>query len=295
MRHSISRIPSRRQPGAANGFSGSRDVALKTGPTGNHALTSDTKPSMSPKPSTIELVGVTKCFGSLVALEQTDLVFEAGKTTILIGPSGCGKSTILRLIVGLLQPTGGRVRFEDRMLSSDTILSLRRRMGYVIQEGGLFPHLTARQNILLLATHLRQPQEEMCARLAELCELTRLASGALSRYPLELSGGQRQRVSLIRALMLRPDVLLLDEPLAALDPMVRATLQMELKAIFQQICQTVIFVTHDLAEAAWLGDRIVLLREGRVVQSGTFAALREQPATSFVSEFINAQRKLALV
>jgi osmoprotectant transport system ATP-binding protein len=228
-------------------------------------------------------------------LEQTDLVFEAGKTTILIGPSGCGKSTILRLIVGLLQPTGGQVRFEDRVLSSDTILSHRRRMGYVIQEGGLFPHLTARQNILLLATHLRQPQEEMCARLAELSELTRLTSGALSRYPLELSGGQRQRVSLIRALMLRPDVLLLDEPLAALDPMVRATLQMELKAIFQQICQTVIFVTHDLAEAAWLGDRIVLLREGRVVQSGTFAALREQPATSFVSEFINAQRKLALI
>ena len=229
---------------------------------------------MSPKPSTIELVGVTKCFGSLVALEQTDLVFEAGKTTILIGPSGCGKSTILRLIVGLLQPTAGLVRFEDRVLSSETILSLRRRMGYVIQEGGLFPHLTARQNILLLATHLRQPQEEMRARLAELCELTRLASVALSRYPLELSGGQRQRVSLIRALMLRPDVLLLDEPLAALDPMVRANLQMELKAIFQQICQTVIFVTHDLAEAAWLGDQIVLLRQGRVVQSGTFAALR---------------------
>lgn len=168
-------------------------------------------------------------------------------------------------------------------------------MGYVIQEGGLFPHLTARQNILLLAEHLHQPQAEMRTRLAELCEMTRLAPAALSQYPVELSGGQRQRVSLIRALMLRPDVLLLDEPLAALDPMVRATLQTELKAIFQQICQTVIFVTHDLAEAAWLGDQMVLMRQGRVVQSGPFAALREQPATSFVSEFINAQRKLALV
>ncbi len=249
---------------------------------------------MSPKSSTIELVGISKRFGSLVALERTDLVFEAGKTTILIGPSGCGKSTILRLIVGLLQPTAGLVRFGDCVLSPETILSLRRRMGYVIQEGGLFPHLTARQNILLLANHLRLPKEGMDTRLAELCEMTHLASATLLRYPLELSGGQRQRVCLIRALMLRPDVLLLDEPLAALDPMVRATLQRDLKAIFQQISQTVIFVTHDLAEAAWLGDRIVLLCEGRVVQSGAFVTLLEQPATGFVSEFINAQRKMII-
>ncbi len=249
---------------------------------------------MISKPFTIELVGVTKCFGSLVALERTDLSFVAGKTTILIGPSGSGKSTILRLIVGLLQPTTGLVLIEDRVLTPETILGLRRRMGYVIQEGGLFPHLTARQNILLLAKHLRLPYEEMDARLAELCEMTRLAPAALARYPLELSGGQRQRVCLIRALMLRPDVLLLDEPLGALDPMVRATLQIELKAIFREICQTVIFVTHDLAEAAWLGDQIVLLNEGHVVQSGTFSMLLDQPANGFVSEFINAQRKLAL-
>lgn len=250
---------------------------------------------MISKPFTIEFVGVTKCFGSLVALERTDLSFVAGKTTILIGPSGSGKSTILRLIVGLLQPTTGLVRIEDRVLTPETILSLRRRMGYVIQEGGLFPHLTACQNILLLVKHLRLPYEEMDARLAELCEMTRLAPAALARYPLELSGGQRQRVCLIRALMLRPDVLLLDEPLGSLDPMVRATLQIELKAIFREIRQTVIFVTHDLAEAAWLGDQIVLLNEGHVVQSGTFTMLLDQPANGFVSEFINAQRKLALV
>src|ERR1700677_755763 len=121
---------------------------------GKHSISGDTKPMMSTKPCMIELVGVTKSFGSSVALERTDLVFEAGKTTILIGPSGCGKSTILRLIVGLLQPTAGLVRFADRVLSTETILGLRRRMGYVIQEGGLFPHLTARQNILLLARHL---------------------------------------------------------------------------------------------------------------------------------------------
>src|ERR1700722_1013926 len=180
---------------------------------------------MSSKPFTIELAGVTRRFGSSVALEPTALVFEAGKTTILIGPSGSGKSTILRLIAGLLQPTAGLVRFGDRVLSPETVLSLRRRMGYVIQEGGLFPHLTARQNILLLANHLRQPREKMEARLTELCEMTRLAPAALLRYPLELSGGQRQRVCLVRALMLRPDVLLLDEPLGSLDPMVRAALQ----------------------------------------------------------------------
>jgi osmoprotectant transport system ATP-binding protein len=134
----------------------------------------------------------------------------------------------------------------------------------------------------------------MEARLAELCQLTRLPETALARFPVELSGGQRQRVSLIRALMLGPEVLLLDEPLAALDPMVRATLQTELKAIFQHLHQTVILVTHELSEAAWLGDQIVLLREGRVVQVGTFEALRDHPAEGFVSEFINAQRRLVL-
>ncbi len=240
----------------------------------------------------IELAGVSKRFDSQVALWPTDLRFERGKTTVLIGPSGCGKSTILRLIIGLLQPTTGEVRFEGHVVTPGNVLELRRRMGYVIQEGGLFPHLTARENVLLLAKHLQRPEEEMQARLAELCELTRLPEAALSRYPVELSGGQRQRVSLIRALMLRPEVLLLDEPLAALDPMVRAALQAELKSIFQHLRQTVILVTHELAEAAWLGEEIVLLRQGRVVQAGSFSTLRDRPADGFVSEFINAQRRL---
>jgi osmoprotectant transport system ATP-binding protein len=258
------------------------------GPAGE-AMTPPGQESLAPM---IELVGISKCFGSLLALSPTSLKFEPGKTTVLIGPSGCGKSTILRLIVGLIQPTTGEVRFEGRVLMPENILELRRRMGYVIQEGGLFPHLTARDNILLLARHLRRPEQDMRARLAELCELTRLSEGALARFPVELSGGQRQRVSLIRALMLRPEVLLLDEPLAGLDPMVRVTLQTELKAIFQHLRQTVILVTHELAEAAWLGDQIILLRRGQVVQAGTFAALRDQPAESFVSEFINAQTRL---
>ena len=243
---------------------------------------------------TIELIGVSKRFDSAVALSSINLKFEPGKTSVLLGPSGCGKSTILRLIIGLTRPTTGEVRFEGETVTPHNVLALRRRMGYVIQEGGLFPHLTARDNALLLARHLGRPEEEVRARLAELCELTRLSEAALARFPVELSGGQRQRVSLIRALMLRPEVLLLDEPLAALDPMVRATLQSELKAIFQHLRQTVILVTHELAEAAWLGDQIVLLRQGNVVQVGTFDTLRDRPLEGFVSEFIRVQRRLAV-
>jgi len=242
----------------------------------------------------IELVGVSKTFDSVVALSPLDLKFEPGKTSVLIGPSGCGKSTILRPIIGLIQPTTGEIRFENQVLKPGNLLEIRRRMGYVIQDGGLFPHLTARENVLLLARHLHRAEEQMRARLAELCQLTRLSESVLARYPVELSGGQRQRVSLIRALMLRPEVLLLDEPLAALDPMVRATLQSELKAIFQHLRQTVILVTHELAEAAWLGDQIILLRQGAVAQAGPFDTLRDCPADEFVSEFINTQRKLGL-
>ncbi len=242
----------------------------------------------------IELQGVSKQFGAVLALNPTDLVFQERKTTVLIGPSGCGKSTILRLIIGLLEPSTGLIRFDGTIISPANILQVRRRMGYVIQEGGLFPHLTARQNILLLATHLGRPRQEMQARLDELSELARLPRDSLSRYPVELSGGQRQRVSLIRALMLKPDVLLLDEPLAALDPMVRASLQTELKMVFQHMNETVVLVTHSMAEAAYLGDKIVLLRQGNIVQTGTFADLRDHPADGFVSEFINAQRRLVI-
>jgi osmoprotectant transport system ATP-binding protein len=171
---------------------------------------------------------------------------------------------------------------------------LRRRIGYVIQEGGLFPHLTARANIILMARHLAKSDEQMRTRLLELCELTRFSDNLLSRYPLELSGGQRQRVSLMRALMLSPELLLLDEPLGALDPLVRAALQKDLKEVFTRLRQSALFVTHDLAEAVYFGDQIVLMNEGRIVQQGSLADLRERPADAFVSEFINAQRGLAL-
>jgi len=243
----------------------------------------------------IKLRSVSKTFGTTVALHETNLDVSAGKTTVLIGPSGCGKSTILRLIIGLLEPTAGTIEIDGDRVTPTNILSLRRRIGYVIQEGGLFAHLTARQNILLMAKHLKQPAERMETRLHELCELTHFAEQALPRYPVELSGGQRQRVSLMRALMLQPAVLLLDEPLGALDPMVRARLQDELKEIFKRLQQTVIMVTHDMAEAGFFADCIVLLNEGRIVQFGTLDDLRTRPSTEFVREFLRAQRAVEAI
>src|SRR3989449_486481 len=242
----------------------------------------------------VQLVGVSKTFGDAAAVHATDLSVERGKTTVLIGPSGCGKSTLLRLIIGLIQPDSGEIQFDGTQLHPSEIDIVRRRIGYVIQEGGLFPHLTARGNVLLMARHLGRDKNEMLSRLSELSALTRFPENLLDRYPLELSGGQRQRVSLMRALMLSPELLLLDEPLGALDPLVRASLQKDLKEIFARLRQTVLFVTHDLAEAIYFGDEIVLMNEGRVVQKGSVTDLREKPAEPFVLEFINAQRGVVL-
>ena len=238
----------------------------------------------------IRFDGVTHRFGEIEALREIDLEIEPGRTTVLIGPSGCGKSTLLRLVVGLVEPTAGRVIVGEEVVGPNTVLDLRRRMGYVIQGGGLFPHLTAGENVTLLARHLRRPEEETESRLAELCALTHLPESALARFPLELSGGQQQRVGLMRALMLEPEVLLLDEPLGALDPLVRRELQRELREIFGALHRTVLVVTHDLAEAAYLADRIVLLRAGDIIQTGTLDDLRERPAEPFVTRFLSAQR-----
>ena len=241
----------------------------------------------------VQLVGVSKRYAGTFALHSTDLGVERGKTTVLIGPSGCGKSTLLRLIIGLTAPDSGTISFDGSQITHANIERLRHQIGYVIQEGGLFPHLTARANILLLARHLGKSRDEMHTRVLELCELTRFSGNSLSHYPIELSGGQRQRVSLMRALMLSPELLLLDEPLGALDPLVRASLQEDLKEIFARLRQTALLVTHDLAEAAYFGDEIVLMNEGRVVQQGSIVDLREKPVNDFVREFINAQRTLA--
>lgn len=229
-----------------------------------------------------------------VALRPTDLNFEKGNVTALIGPSGCGKSTVLRLIAGLIPPTQGEIFIEDQRVVPDDH-EQKRHIGYVIQDGGLFPHLTAAENVALVAAHVGTPKADIDARVEELAVLTQLHPSFLARYPVELSGGQRQRVGLIRALMLQPKILLLDEPLGALDPLVRAALQEDLKAIFTRLGQTVVLVTHDMGEAAYLADRIVLMRSGEVVQEGTLDDFRQRPADSFVTEFLNAQRAVGAV
>ncbi|MGB6143193.1 MAG: ATP-binding cassette domain-containing protein, partial [Rhodanobacter sp.] len=220
------------------------------------------------------LDGASKRYGKVVALQRIDLAFAAGSTTALIGSSGSGKSTVLRLLLGLERSDSGCVRVDGRALQPADILALRRRVGYVIQDGGLFPHLTAMGNLGLLPQHLGWAPQRIRERAQALAQLTRLPSDALARYPAELSGGQRQRVALMRALMVDPDALLLDEPLGALDPIVRHELQEQLQRIFGELGKTVIVVTHDLAEAAWFAPRLVLLRRGAVVQDGSYADLR---------------------
>ena len=239
----------------------------------------------------LTLSGVSKRYNDSLALAPTDLRIPAGKTTVLIGPSGCGKSTLLRLIVGLIQPNTGSITLGGITLEPANLLELRQRMGYVIQEGGLFPHLTLRDNVTVMARHLRRDDDWIEHRLAELSQLVRLPLELMSRFPAEISGGQRQRVSLMRALMLDPDLLLLDEPLGALDPMIRYELQQELKSIFSRLRKTVVMVTHDIAEAAFFGHSLVLMREGHIVQTGPFKTLAREPAEPFVTQFINAQRE----
>ena len=235
---------------------------------------------------------VSKLFGDDFAIRDVNLEIERGKITALIGPSGCGKSTILRLIVGLVIADTGEIQFDGEQIAPGTIMQIRRRLGYVIQDGGLFPHLTARHNLALQPRLFGKGRDEIEKRITELCQLTKFPNSGLDRYPLELSGGQRQRVSLMRALMLSPELLLLDEPFAALDPLVRVNLQRDLKEICARLEQTVLLVTHDLAEAAFLGDEIALMNEGRIVQRGSIADLRAKPANEFVREFISAQRGL---
>jgi osmoprotectant transport system ATP-binding protein len=240
----------------------------------------------------IELRGVSKSFGGMPVVRALDLTIAPGRTTALIGPSGCGKSTILRMMIGLVLPDAGSVIVEGTEVTPKTALSIRRGMGYVIQDGGLFPHLSAEDNVTLMARYLGRDAGRIDSRLAELAELTRFPVEGLKRFPAQLSGGQRQRVSLMRALMLDPQVILLDEPLGALDPMVRAELQADLRNIFRSLERTVVMVTHDLAEAGWFGQEIILMRDGRIVQRGTLAELLDSPADPFVTRFVGAQRQL---
>ena len=244
----------------------------------------------------LALERVTKAFGARTVIADTTIEVARGEKLALIGPSGCGKSTLLRMILGLVVPESGTVRVGDVIVTEATARAVRRRVGYVIQDGGLFPHLTAEENVTLVARldgGKRSEPTALRTRLKELADLVRLPAGLLARYPFELSGGERQRVGLMRALMLDPDVLLLDEPLGALDPIVRARLQKDLRDVFDELGKCVLFVTHDMAEAAYVADAIAVMRDGKVLQRGTMKELVDAPAHPFVAEFVGAQRTLA--
>jgi osmoprotectant transport system ATP-binding protein len=208
----------------------------------------------------------------------------------LIGSSGSGKTTLLRITLGLIPFDQGYVKINDQALLSFTQVEWADRIGYVPQDGGLFPHISGKNNVALIAKVRGWTRARIDARVEELRRVVDLDAEILERFPREMSGGQKQRVAIMRAAMMDPAVMLLDEPMAALDPLIRRTLQRELKSIFQRLGKTVLLVTHDLGEAVYLAEQITMLHEGRVVQTGSFRDLLLSPANSFVSQFINAQR-----
>jgi len=237
----------------------------------------------------IVLREVSKRFGDRVALDGVSIDVRPGTVHVLLGSSGSGKSTVLRVILGLVKPDRGEVTVDGTPVTDTTRASLVRRVGYVVQDGGLYPHLTAFDNVALPADVHGWPAARTLARAAELGAMVGLDDQSLRLYPRELSGGQRQRVGLMRALVLDPPLLLLDEPLGALDPIVRSELQGQLGRLFATLGKTVVLVTHDIREAALLGTTITLMTAGRIVQQGTFADLVDRPATPFVTQFLTAQ------
>ncbi|HEY2780260.1 MAG TPA: ATP-binding cassette domain-containing protein [Steroidobacteraceae bacterium] len=240
----------------------------------------------------LALQNIHKTFEGKPVLTDVNLTIPKGATHALIGSSGSGKTTLLRITLGLIPLDKGYVKINDQALSSFSPIQWADRIGYVPQEGGLFPHISAFQNVSLMATLRGWNRQRIEARVEELRKLVDLDAALLGRFPFELSGGQQQRVAIMRAAMMDPEVLLLDEPMAALDPLIRRSLQQELKSIFQRLGKTVLLVTHDLGEAVFLAEQITLLHEGKVVQSGAYRDLLRQPNDPFVTAFINAQRTL---
>jgi osmoprotectant transport system ATP-binding protein len=232
------------------------------------------------------LTKACKRYASNEGVGPIDLTLAEGSTTVLLGTSGAGKSTLLKLFNGLAQADSGEVLFRGQKPTRES----RLQMGYVVQGGGLFPHLTAAQNVSLVARWLGWDAARIQTRLEQLAALVRLPLESLRRYPAQLSGGQAQRVGLMRALMLDAPVLLLDEPLGALDPLTRFDLQQDLREVFQRLGKTVAIVTHDLSEAAFFGGTVLLFRAGHVEQQGKIEEFVKNPATPFVERFVQAQR-----
>jgi osmoprotectant transport system ATP-binding protein len=233
---------------------------------------------------------ISKQFDGRLVLSDVSVTVPTGATHALIGSSGSGKTTLLRITLRLIDLDQGWVKINERPLSTFGPEAWADQIGYVPQDGGLFPHLTGQQNVALVAKLRGWKPQAIQARLAQLQTLVALEPAVLQHYPHQMSGGQKQRVAIMRAAMMDPAVMLLDEPMAALDPLIRSALQQELKSIFQRLGKTVLIVTHDLGEAVYLAEQVTLLHEGRVIQSGTFRELLVAPADAFVTAFIKAQR-----
>src|SRR6202166_1822132 len=238
----------------------------------------------------LELQNIYKTFEDRTVLADISLSVPKGATHALIGSSGSGKTTLLRITLGLIPFDRGYVKVNDQPLLSFSPVEWAARIGYVPQEGGLFPHIMGYHNVSLIAKLRGWEKSKIADRVEELRKLVDLEANVLTRFPHEMSGGQKQRVAIMRAAMMDPSVMLLDGPVAALDPLIRHSLQQELKAIFKRLGKTVLIVTHDLGEAVFLAERITLLHEGRIIQSGSYRALLRQPGDSYGTLFINAQR-----
>ncbi len=257
-------------------------------PNAQHALTHG-------RAAEIRLEGVSKRFtDATVAVEELDLTVPSGELVCLVGPSGCGKTTTLKMINRLIEPTTGRIVLEGEDVTAVDPVVLRRRMGYVIQQVGLFPHLTVQANVATVPRLLGWDKSRQQERARELMELVGLDPSVFStRYPSQLSGGQRQRVGVARALAADPPVLLMDEPFSAIDPIARGRLQAEFLRVQAEVRKTIVFVTHDIDEAVRLGDRIAVFRQGgHLEQYDTPATLLGSPATEFVADFVGADRGL---
>jgi iron(III) transport system ATP-binding protein len=235
----------------------------------------------------IVITGLTKRFGDVPAVDGLELTVRPGELVALLGPSGCGKTTTLRLVAGFMAPDAGEIRVGDRVLSSpaSVIPPERRRMAMIFQSYALWPHMTVAQNVAYGLRFAGVPRAERNARVSEILRAVQLA-GYDARYPGELSGGQQQRVAVARALVVEPEILLLDEPLSNLDASLREEMRFEIRRLHERFTITTLYVTHDQAEAMVISDRVAVLRGGRVAQIGAPTELFEHPRTRFVAEFI---------